>query len=230
MQEVILRNIEQDFRSNEAYKTLRTNIEFAGADKKVIMLTSSAPNEGKSTVSLSLALSIAEGGKKVLFIDADLRKSVLIGRHHIHGEIKGLSHFLSGRAELKDVIMKTQQDGLYILFAGVVPPNPAELLGTRRLEALIEGARKAYDYVIIDAPPLGSVIDGAIIARCCDASILVVAANTISRKFAKNVKDQLEKTGCPILGVVMNKVDLKQNKYYGSYYGGYYGDYGNYGK
>lgn len=230
MQEVILRNIEQDFRSNEAYKTLRTNIEFAGADKKVIMLTSSAPNEGKSTVSLSLALSIAEGGKKVLFIDADLRKSVLIGRHHIHGEIKGLSHFLSGRAELKDVIMKTQQDGLYILFAGVVPPNPAELLGTRRLEALIEGARKAYDYVIIDAPPLGSVIDGAIIARCCDASILVVAANTISRKFTKSVKDQLEKTGCPILGVVMNKVDLKQNKYYGSYYGGYYGDYGNYGK
>ena len=230
MQEVILRNIEQDFRSNEAYKTLRTNIEFAGADKKVIMLTSSAPIEGKSTVSLSLALSIAEGGKKVLFIDADLRKSVLIGRHHIHGEIKGLSHFLSGRAELKDVIMKTQQDGLYILFAGVVPPNPAELLGTRRLEALIEGARKAYDYVIIDAPPLGSVIDGAIIARCCDASILVVAANTISRKFAKSVKDQLEKTGCPILGVVMNKVDLKQNKYYGSYYGGYYGDYGNYGK
>lgn len=230
MQEVILRNIEQDFRSNEAYKTLRTNIEFAGADKKVIMLTSSAPNEGKSTVSLSLALSIAEGGKKVLFIDADLRKSVLIGRHHIHGEIKGLSHFLSGRAELKDVIMKTQQEGLYILFAGVVPPNPAELLGTRRLEALIEGARKAYDYVIIDAPPLGSVIDGAIIARCCDASILVVAANTISRKFAKSVKDQLEKTGCPILGVVMNKVDLKQNKYYGSYYGGYYGDYGNYGK
>lgn len=230
MQEVILRNIEQDFRSNEAYKTLRTNIEFAGADKKVIMLTSSAQNEGKSTVSLSLALSIAEGGKKVLFIDADLRKSVLIGRHHIHGEIKGLSHFLSGRAELKDVITKTQQDGLYILFAGVVPPNPAELLGTRRLEALIEGARKAYDYVIIDAPPLGSVIDGAIIARCCDASILVVAANTISRKFAKSVKDQLEKTGCPILGVVMNKVDLKQNKYYGSYYGGYYGDYGNYGK
>ncbi len=230
MQEVILRNIEQDFRSNEAYKTLRTNIEFAGADKKVIMLTSSAVNEGKSTVSLSLALSIAEGGKKVLFIDADLRKSVLIGRHHIHGEIKGLSHFLSGRAELKDVIMKTQQEGLYILFAGVVPPNPAELLGTRRLEALIEGARKAYDYVIIDAPPLGSVIDGAIITRCCDASILVVAANTISRKFAKSVKDQLEKTGCPILGVVMNKVDLKQNKYYGSYYGGYYGDYGNYGK
>ena len=226
MQEVALRNIEQDYRSNEAYKTLRTNIEFSGADKKVIMFTSCTPNEGKSTVSLSLALSFAEGGKKVLFIDADLRKSVLVGRHNIRGELNGLSHFLSGRADVKDVIVKTQEEGLYMIFAGVVPPNPAELLGTKRLEALIEGARKAYDYVIIDAPPLGSVIDGAVIAKCCDASILVFAANTISRKFGKTVKDQLEKSGCPILGVVLNKVDMKQNKYYGKYYGNYYGEYG----
>lgn len=226
MQEVILRNIEQDYRSNEAYKSLRTNIEFSGSDKKVIMFTSCTPNEGKSTVSLSLAMSFVEGGKKVLFIDGDLRKSVLVGRHHVHGEIKGLSHFLSGRVEVSDVIVKTQQEGLFVIFAGIVPPNPAELLGTRRLEALIEGARKAYDYVIIDAPPLGSVIDSAVIARCCDASILVISANTISRKFAKSVKDQLEKTGCPILGVVLNKVDMKQNKYYGKYYGNYYGDYG----
>lgn len=225
MQEVVLKNVEKDYRSNEAYKTLRTNIEFSGADKKVIVFSSCTPNEGKSTVSLSLAISLAEGDKNVLFIDADLRKSVLVGRHQIKGTIKGLSHFLSGQADAKDVIAKTQTNGLFCVLAGVVPPNPAELLGNRRFEAFIEGAKKAYDYVVIDAPPIGSVIDSAIIAKNCDASVLVVAANTISYKFARGVKDQLEKSGCPILGVVLNKVNIKQNKYYGRYYGKYYGSY-----
>lgn len=229
MQEVTLKNIEKDYRSNEAYKTLRTNVEFSGADKKVIVFSSCTPNEGKSTVSLSLAMSLAEGDKNVLFVDADLRKSVLVGRHQIKGQIKGLSHFLSGQADAKDVIAKTQVNGLFCVLAGVVPPNPAELLGNRRFEAFVEGAKKAYDYVIIDAPPIGSVIDSAIIAKFCDASILVIAANTISYKFARGVKDQLEKSGCPILGVVLNKVNMKQNKYYGKYYGkyyvAYYGDY-----
>lgn len=226
MQEVTIKNIAKDYRSNEAYKTLRTNIEFAGADKKVIVFTSCTPDEGKSTVSLSLAVSLAEGGKKVLFIDADLRKSVLVGRHKVGGEIKGLSHFLSGNEELKDVFAKTQEPGLSVIFAGVTPPNPTELLGDKRFEAMLQGARKSFDYVIIDAPPLGSVIDAAIIARSCDAAVIVVAANTISRKFAKMVKEQMEKSGCPILGVVLNKVNMKQNKYYGKYYGSYYGEYG----
>lgn len=224
MQTIELRNLAMDYRSNEAYKTLRTNIEFSGDDKKVIVFTSSTPNEGKSTVTISLAHSLAEGGKKVLFIDADLRKSVLIGRHKVVGEIKGLSHFLAGQAEVKDIICKTQQEGLCVIFAGVVPPNPAELLGGTKFEAFLASARKAYDYVIVDAPPLGSVIDSAIIAKHCDASVLVVAANTISYKFAQTVKDQLEKSDCPILGVVLNKVNMKQNKYYGKYYGSYYGE------
>lgn len=230
MQEVILKNVEKDYRSNEAYKTLRTNVEFSGSDKKVIVFSSCTPNEGKSTVSLSLAMSLAEGDKNVLFVDADLRKSVLVGRHQIKGQIKGLSHFLSGQADAKDVIAKTQANGLFCVLAGVVPPNPAELLGNRRFEAFIEGAKKAYDYVIIDAPPVGSVIDSAIIAKFCDASILVIAANTISYKFARGVKDQLEKSGCPILGVVLNKVNMKQNKYYGKYYGKYCAYYGEYYK
>ena len=143
MQEVILKNVEKDYRSNEAYKTLRTNVEFSGADKKVIVFSSCTPNEGKSTVSLSLAMSLAEGDKNVLFVDADLRKSVLVGRHQIKGQIKGLSHFLSGQADAKDVIAKTQANGLFCVLAGVVPPNPAELLGNRRFEAFIEGAKKA---------------------------------------------------------------------------------------
>lgn len=226
MQQIELKNISNDYRSNEAYKTLRTNIEFSGSDKKAIVFTSCTPNEGKSTVSLSLAISLAESGKTVLFIDADLRKSVIAGRHRITGEFKGLSHFLSGQAEAKDVIVKTQIPRLFMVLAGVMPPNPAELLGHRRFEAFLEGARKAYDYVIVDAPPLGSVIDAAIIAKYCDGAVLVISANTVSHKFARSVKDQLEKSECPILGVVLNKVNMKQNKYYGKYYGSYYGDYG----
>ena len=221
MQNVVIKGIHKDYHSNEAYKTLRTNIEFSGTDNRAIVLTSSTPDEGKSTVSLELAVALAEAGKKVLFVDADLRKSVLIGRHRVTEEVKGLSHYLSGQASIRDVVCKTQEDGLYIIFAGVVPPNPSELLGKEKFGQMIENAKNEYDYIIIDAPPLGSVIDAAVIAKVCDASVLVIAANTISYKFVRTVKEQLEKTGCPILGVVLNKVDMKKNKYYGKYYGKY---------
>lgn len=221
MQEVVLNGMTMDYRSSEAFKTLRTNIEFSGADKKVIIFTSCMPGEGKSTVSLSVASSLAESGKKVLFVDADLRKSVLAGRHKIDKEVKGLSHFLSGQAKLEEVLVKTSEPRLYAIFAGVIPPNPAELLESRSFEALLRETRKVYDYVIIDAPPLGSVIDGAITAKYCDAAVMVIAANKISRKFAKDVKRQLEKTGCPIIGAVLNKVNVKQDKYYRKYYGKY---------
>ena len=224
MQTVTLKNVSKDYRTNEAYKTLRTNLEFSGSDKKSIVLTSSTPNEGKSTVSLGLAISLAEGGRRVLLVDADLRKSVLMGRHRVMNEVKGLSHYLSGQASLSEVVCATQQEGMYMIFAGVVPPNPSELLGSARFLDLIEKAEKEYDYVIIDAPPLGSVIDAAVISKACDASVLVVAANTVSYKFIRTVKSQMEKTDCPILGVVLNKVNMKQNKYYEKYYGNYYGE------
>lgn len=218
MQDVLLKNTFKDYHSSEAYKTLRTNIEFSGSDKKVIVLTSSTPNEGKSTVSLGLAAALCEDGKRVLFIDADLRKSVLIGRHKVTQEVRGLSHYLSGQAEMNDVVCRTQETGLFVIFAGVVPPNPSELLGQKQFEDLVQKAKAMYDYVIIDAPPLGSVIDAAIIARVCDASVFVVAANMVSYKFVRSVKEQLEKTGCPIIGVVLNKVDMKKSRLYGKYY------------
>ena len=226
MQSVTLKNLGKDYRTNEAYKTLRTNLEFSGADKKAIVLTSSTPNEGKSTVSLGLALSLSESGKRVLLVDADLRKSVLMGRHKVTESVKGLSHYLSGQAQLSDVICGTQEDNMFVIFAGIIPPNPSELLGSERFAELIRRTKNDYDYVIVDAPPLGSVIDAAVIAKACDASVLVVAANTVSYKFIRTVKSQLEKTECPILGVVLNKVNMKQNRYYGKYYGNYYGESG----
>lgn len=221
MREIELKGLEKDYRSDEAYKSLRTNIEFSGENNRALVFTSCTPNEGKSTVSLSVAASLAESGKKVLFIDADLRKSVLAGRHGVQGKLKGLSHFLSGKEKIEDVVCKTQIENMMVILAGIVPPNPAELLGQEKFANLISSGRKVYDYIIIDAPPLGSVIDAAIIAKVCDASVLVISVNTISRKFARTIKKQLERSECPILGVVLNKVDMAQNKYYGKYYGHY---------
>ena len=129
MQEIELKDIKKDYRSNEAYKSLRTNIEFSGDDNKVLVFTSCTPNEGKSTVTISLAQSLAEAGKKVLFIDADLRKSVLAGRHRVMGQLKGLSHFLSGQADLGDVMYLSLIHifSSFTNFLALRPPSPMML-------------------------------------------------------------------------------------------------------
>lgn len=209
----------------EAIKTLRSNIQFCGSDIKVIGFTSSVPNEGKSNVSLNLAVSMAEAGKKVIFIDADLRKSVLLGRYKIKKSVKGLSHYLSGINSITDVIYDANENNLKMIFSGPVPPNPSEILGSEKFITLINMLKDCYDYIIIDTPPLGSVIDSAVIAKMCDGMIMVIEANAISYKLAQRVKSQLEVTGCRILGAVLNKVDLKNKGYYGKYYGKYYGQY-----
>ncbi|WP_033124833.1 CpsD/CapB family tyrosine-protein kinase [Eubacterium sp. ER2] len=206
-----------DYFSDEAYKKLRTNIQLCGGNKKVIAFTSSIPNEGKSSVSLNLALSMAEAGKGTLFIDADLRKSVLKARVRVKDKVDGLTNYLTEQAEIKEIIYSTEFPELDIIFSGPVPPNPAELLGGEMFQELVHQVRKEYDYVIIDTPPLGSVIDCAVIAKECDGAVLVIESDKISYKFAQEVKEQLEKTGCPILGAILNKVDMTQNKYYVQY-------------
>lgn len=221
--------ISLDFKANEAYKTLRTNIQFCGSDIKVIGITSCMPNEGKSSVSVNLAISMAESGKRVLLLDTDLRKSVMLGRYKIRESIKGFSHFLSGQATSEEILCETDVKNLHVIFAGQVPPNPAELLGKRYFKETLGVLRELYDYIIIDTAPLGRVIDSAIVAQECDGMVLTIAANTISYKFAQRVLEQLKKTGCPVLGAILNKVDMsKKGQYgYGQYgqYGGYYGDY-----
>ena len=214
-----------DYRSNEAYKNLRTNIQLCGSDVKVIMVTSATPNEGKSSVSFNLAVSLAESGKKVIFIDADLRKSILVGRYKINKSVKGLTHFLSGICKFEEVMYATNVENLLTVFSGPVPPNPSELLGNKTFKLLIKTLRETYDYVIIDTPPLGNVIDSAIVAQECDGAIFVIAANTISYKFIQNTMVQLKKTDCKILGAVLNKVDMSESGYYSKYYGKYYGKY-----
>ena len=235
MQQVKLDKIGKlDYRTKEAYKTLRTNIEFCGEENKVIAITSCTPNEGKSSVSMNLAYTMAENKKNVILIDADLRKSVLVGRYHIGAVEYGLTHCLVGKVKLQNAICETNVKNLYTMFSGPVPPNPSELLGSRNFSILIENLKQTFDYIIIDTPPLGSVIDSAIIARECDGVIMVLESNAIGYKFAQRVKEQMDKTGCKILGVVLNKVDMSTKGYYGHYgryYGKYYGKYyGNYGE
>lgn len=226
MQQIEIKHTQLDYRTIEAYKTLRTNIEFSGNDIKVISVTSCMPNEGKSSITYELAASFAQNGKRVLLLDCDLRKSVLI-RKHYKGKVRfGLVHYLVGKYPFEDVCCETDVKNLYMTFAGPVPPNPSELLGNQKFKELIEKAREEFDLVIIDTPPLGSVIDSAIISKLCDGVVLVIAAGGISYRFAQKVKDQLSKAGCHILGVVLNKVDMSKSAhygYYGKYYGAYYG-------
>ncbi|MDR1700427.1 MAG: CpsD/CapB family tyrosine-protein kinase, partial [Lachnoclostridium sp.] len=141
-----------DYNLEEAYKTLRTNLEFCGDDIKVIMMTSCTPNEGKSTLTVNLAKTLGEAGKKTILIDADLRKSVLVGRHRV-GRVKGLSHYLSGQSTLEDIIYATNFDLFHIIFAGSLAPNPTELLGNKYFSKMVKKLREEYDYVIIDTPP-----------------------------------------------------------------------------
>lgn len=221
MENITLNLEENDYRSVEAFKALRTSLEFSGMENRVLAFTSCTPSEGKSTVSLHIAKSLSDMGKKVLFVDADMRKSMHYSKYGRGKNIQGLSHFLSDQVELKDVLCKTEYEGLSMIFSGPVPPNPAELLSGKKFESFINAAGNHYDYVIVDTPPVGNVIDGAIAGKKCDAIVLVVKANAISRKYVRKTKEQLEQLGCKILGVVLNGVDMKKDKYYGKYYGDY---------
>ncbi len=198
----------------EAYKFLRANIQFCGPDIKVIVLTSCEENEGKTTVSMSLAKSFAEIGKKVLLIDADMRKSVLAGRNLDAKDYRGLSEYLSGMCEIGEVVMKTSVKDMYVLLAGKYPPNPSELLNGRLFDSLIKVCRENFDYVIIDTPPLGAVSDAAVVAPKCDGSILVIGDDKLSYSLATDVVEKLRATGTPILGAVRNNSKTGGKKYY----------------
>lgn len=207
----------------EVYRTLRTNVEFTGVENKIIAITSCAPDEGKTTVAYNLAVAFAEDGKKALYIDADLRKSVFVQRYGIEGNPKGLSHYLSGQISLKEIIYKTNKEKVYITPIGRFPSNPTELFNKERFGQMLEELKKVFDYVIVDTPPLGSVVDAAIIAKRCDASMLVVTSDECSRNVVKRIIAQLKTANPNFLGVILNKVNMKGSSYYRKKYGGYYG-------
>ncbi|MCB7320740.1 CpsD/CapB family tyrosine-protein kinase [Lacrimispora sp. 210928-DFI.3.58] len=221
----------RDYYYEEAVKTLRTNIQFCGSSLKAIMFTSSMPDEGKSETAFALASSLASIGKQVLLMDCDIRKSVMVKRYEVKGNPNGLSQYLSGQKTLEDVLYRTDIENLDLILAGPYSPNPAELLEDQLFHTMLERAREEYDYIILDTPPMANLIDGAIVASQCDGAVLVIESGVICYRLAQRVKTQLEKSGCRILGVVLNRVGSEfENGYYGRYgkyagrYGGRYGD------
>ena len=214
-------------KSEEYYNALRTNIQLSGENIKVIAVTSVQSGEGKSTTSASLAIAFARSGYNTLLIDADIRNSVMSGAPKTRDKITGLTDHLAGAADLSNGLCDTSVENLFVIEAGQISPNPTALLQSKNFGMMIDILRNHYDYIIIDTPPIGIVIDAAIIAQKCDASALVVESGNVKRKALQKAKGQLGQTGTPFLGVILNKYDTQLEKY-GSY--GNYGDYGNYGK
>ncbi|MCG0274841.1 MAG: CpsD/CapB family tyrosine-protein kinase [Thermosediminibacteraceae bacterium] len=212
---------------SEAFRMLRTNLQFASVDRplKKIMVTSSVPQEGKSTVIANLAICIASAGSKVLLVDADLRRPNIY-KLFLLENYKGLSNLLAENLPKDAVINKTKVENLHVITSGPVPPNPAEILGSARMKNFLDQVASEYDMVLIDAPPVNSVADASILSSLVDGVILVVEAGSTEREAAIVAKQQLEKVNARILGVVLNKV--KQEKSGGYYY--YYYYYGEEGK
>ena len=220
---------EQSYTMKESLRALKTNIQFCGDDIRTLLVTSSVPNEGKSTVALDLARSLTESGNRVLFIDTDMRKRgdrKIMARHPCRfREICGLSHYLSGQRRLEEVMYGTEIPGLFMIFAGPSVPNPTEILEKKYFQELLNFGKEHFNYIIIDCAPIGAAIDAAVVAKYCDGAIIVIGQGMASARMIQSVKKQLEASGVRILGAVLNKVNNKKNSHVSGYYGNYYGSY-----
>ena len=200
-------------KAEEYYNALRTNVQLSGNNLKVIAVTSVDPSEGKSTTSTNIAWAFARAGYKTLLVDADIRNSVMSGVFKSRERITGLTDYLAGTQDLSNGLCETNVDNLFVIESGVASPNPTALLQSDNFEIMIETLRKYFDYIIVDTAPIGVVIDAAIVVQKCDASILVVEAGVAKRREVQKAKSQLEQTGKPFLGVVLNKFDIQREKY-----------------
>jgi len=215
--------IDRDPKSpiSEAYRTLRTNIQFSSVDKpiKTLVITSSGATEGKSTTASNIAASFTQMGKSVVLVDADLRRPRLAKMFDLSNR-EGLSSVLYQQEDVFKQIRKV--DGAHVLPSGPIPPNPAEMLSSDRMKNVIDSLKTAYDYVIIDSPPVSYVTDGAILSSICDGTLLVVAAGQTDQRMAVAAKEQLDKVSANILGVVLTKIPTKGKGYYKYHYSNLY--------
>ena len=209
--------------ATEAYRVIRTSIQFAQAGKelKTLAFTSCTPNEGKSMTIANLAVVLTQAGKSVLLLDCDMRNPTVHKNFGLSNKL-GLSSCISMDTPLSAAVQATKVDNLYALTGGVIPPNPSELLGSEQMKNVLQRAKEQYDYVLIDTPPVMPVTDALIVSRFVDGMILVIASAEVKVEMARDVKNQLQHAGANILGVVLNKVRSEHHGYgYGYYY--YYG-------
>ncbi|MDP4091027.1 MAG: CpsD/CapB family tyrosine-protein kinase [Bacillota bacterium] len=210
-------------RAAEAFRTLRTNIQFSSLDDTVksIVVTSSGPSEGKSTVLINLAITIAQSGKRIVLVDCDLRKPTVHKKLGIPNS-EGLTNLLIQDRKLDDIVQPTNVPNLFVITSGPTPPNPAELLGTKRMKQFFNELKQIFDMVLIDAPPVIAVTDAQIISTIADGTLLVTSYGSTEKFALVKAKELLDKVGAKILGVVLNKVSVKSGSYYGKYYNTYY--------
>jgi capsular exopolysaccharide synthesis family protein len=206
----------------EAFRTVRTNIEFISScnNLKSVMITSGRPEEGKTLTASVLSAVLAQSGKRTILLDCDLRNPNVHKNFKISNDI-GLSNYLAGRVMLGEAVHKTTIDNLFVLPSGVKPPNPAELLGSPNMKALIRLLRNDYDYIVFDTPPVGLVTDAQVVSQISDGCVLVAASGSSVVKDTVKARDLLKNVGGKLVGVVLNKVkDSKFNKSYSYYYSG----------
>ena len=229
----ITRFPEVGYACAEALNTLCTSITFSGENVKRVLITSCHSSEGKSYLSMNIMRTLAGFGKTVALIDADMRLSGITTRYGLafaDEKRTGLSHMLAGMAEPEQVIYETDIPGAYIVPVGRLVSNTMPLLNSPRFVQLLDTLSGIAEYVIIDTPPLGEIVDAKQIAKFCDAAVIAVKYNSVHRSELIDVKEQLEATGCLVLGTVLNKVDMESymnRKYYHKHE---YGKYDHYGK
>lgn len=211
---------------SEAYRVMRTNIIYASVDKPVctIVVTSSGPGEGKSTTVANLAITMAHGGSRVAIVDCDLRKPKM---HKYFGvpNIIGLTNILVGSLNWREHVQSIDDEpNLSLITSGPIPPNPSEFIGSEKMKYFIEALKEAYDYVVVDTPPIGVVTEAALIAARVDGTILVIASGEVEIELAKRSKEALEKVKSNILGVVLNRIKEKNKSCYKYYNSSYYNE------
>lgn len=199
----------------EAYRTLRTNIQFSSYDQevKVITVTSSRPAEGKSTVACNMAITFAENGKRVLLIDADLRRPTVSKKFKLPNSM-GIVNVILNHDLFQETVHKDVVTGLDIITSGVIPPNPSELLGSKKFQKLMEEMKGMYDTIILDSPPLLAVTDAQVLTTISDGTIIVAQHGVTKKEEILQAKDLLEKVKGNILGVVLSQIPPEDNGYY----------------
>ncbi len=214
--------------ASESYRGIRTNILFSTAESvpQVILISSSGPREGKTITAANVAITMAQAGSKIVILDCDMRRPEI---HNLFGATRdrGMSNILVGIDNIGEIIQSTKIPNLDVITSGPIPPNPSEMLGSKRMESLINALRKKYNHILIDSPPVTAVTDALVLSKSADGVIMVIRTGDTARQIVKNGMDQLNNVGAHIIGAVLNGIDLSSNKYsycYYQYYRYYYGE------